>query len=194
MDNCDEMAGMFPDDTFPEFSLQAVLEFTRPCREVQLLYERGSAGACADIPNLPTRAEVIHSACCQQNGQSFCTQDGQGPTKCDAHCAKEFLPYFKKCMSSSPSAKGITTEMNAFIRVNDACSHELPAEEVAHLLIEVREQDAAPNCHVDTSGIMTLSAAKQITGAPCEEDQLLPSFWPTSTTVCAFRQPYKCRG
>jgi len=28
----------------------------------------------------------------------------------------------------------------------------------------------------------------------CEEDQLLPSFWPTSTTVCAFRQPYQCRG
>ena len=39
MDNCDSMVGMFPDDTFPDFSLQAVLDFSKPCREVQLLYE-----------------------------------------------------------------------------------------------------------------------------------------------------------
>ena len=172
MDNCDSMVGMFPDDTFPDFSLQAVLDFSKPCREVQLLYERGSGGACADIPDLPSKAESIHSACCQQNGQNFCTREGQGPTSCDAMCAKEFLPYFKKCMSTSPSAHGLTAEMNAFIQVNDACANHLPKEEVARILVEVQDQVADPSCHVDTSGIMTLTAAKQITGAPCEEDKL----------------------
>jgi hypothetical protein len=61
--------------------------------------------------------------------------------------------------------------MQIFIQLNEDCS-ALPAEEVALMLDNVRAQVTDESCQIDTSGILSSAAAKQIALAPCETDNV----------------------
>ena len=64
MDRCQTFAESFPDETFPEFHLSELREFMKPCKQVEVLYERGAQGACADVPGLPTKIESMNQVRC----------------------------------------------------------------------------------------------------------------------------------
>eukprot|EP01050_Picozoa_sp_SAG11_P015734 SAG11_NODE_2074_length_3858_cov_4.261772_1_plen_772_part_00 len=176
MNQCSTFATTFPDDTFPEFHLQQLVDFVPACRQVHLLYERGSreGSPCArthdEVEGLPSLVERMNEACCAQEGENVCNS-AEGPTACDAECAEVFLPFFSTCMSG-PSADGLSAEMEMFIQLNERCTEELPAADVAIMLSNVEAFSENPNCFINTSAIITRTDAKDGAHAICAEDQL----------------------
>ena len=148
-----------------------LIEFIKPCRQIEILYERGASGACQDIPNLPTTIEQINTACCEQNGVNVCVEQG-GPDKCDGLCAEVFLPFFKQCMTGRSSGKVSVAEMSIFVQMNEACLLELPDAELQLMLTSVWTAQEEPNCFIDTSVIRTKASAKQASAVVCYTDSV----------------------
>jgi hypothetical protein len=147
-DQCDALIGSFPDDTFNGFSLSMMKNFVPACRRVLVLYEHGSQGPCADVPDLPKRTEDINSACCYQNGEDVCAAGSGAPQSCDADCSKIFLPYYERCMGGAPtSSHADATASGVFTKMFDTCQR-LPAAEVNMLIEEVHAQEENADCQI----------------------------------------------
>jgi hypothetical protein len=166
-DQCDSLIGSFPDDTFTDFSLSTMKNFVPVCRRVLVLYEHGSQGQCADVPDLPKRTEDINLACCFQNGEDVCAGTNGAPQTCDAECGKIFLPYYERCMGGAPSTSHAdATASGVFTEMFDACQ-SLPAAEVDMLIQEVRAQEENDDCQIQVrarlpGGLSALSISHNV--------------------------------
>eukprot|EP01048_Picozoa_sp_COSAG05_P000243 COSAG05_NODE_6_length_45604_cov_26.489660_33_plen_929_part_00 len=160
-DECSTMIQLMGGDMVT-FDLTQMENFIEPCTQTLLLHTSATTtcGATADVDGW---VGDVNTNCCEQGGVNVCSTTSGVPWLCNIECALTFLPFVDYCMPPEDMTPEFTQ-----LQITCASMNSYAPYEVAGLIADVNELVDNPQCHIDTSNIVSADGTG---GSSCVDDQ-----------------------